>query len=118
MGFLKACIDTLLALTTFDFYNPYGISAQQPLLGGSTDGLQAPISSSPTGMTSFEPDSATPGFKCSYPRRWAACNTNTTRDCWLQDTKSSSEFGAYSQVDIHTDCECVHIPTRMKLGTC
>ncbi|CAN8103940.1 unnamed protein product [Discula destructiva] len=111
MGFLKLCVDTFLSLATFNFYNQYDISTQRPLLGSSSDGMQAPISS-PPGMVSFMPHSATPGFKCSYPARWKPCNTETSRDCWLQDRESPNEFGAYSQVDIHTDYENVEATPR------
>lgn len=113
MGFLKSCVDTLLSLATFNIYNPYDISTQKPLLSSSdNDGSgQAPIAS-PPGTVSFEPHSATAGFKCTYPSRWKPCNTETSRDCWLQDTESPNEFGAYSQVDIHTDCEYLHFGTR------
>lgn len=112
MGFLKSCLDTLLSLATFNIYNPYDISTQKPFFTSSSDGDigKTPISS-PPGTVSFEPHSATAGFKCTYPARWKPCNTETSRDCWLQDTESPNEFGAYSQVDIHTDCECLHFGT-------
>lgn len=105
MSFLKSCVETLLSLATFNFLEPYDISGQKPLIG-SNDALQAHIPDT----TSFEPSSAygaSPGFKCVYPQRWKPCNTATSRDCWLQDTQSADEFGAYSQIDIHTDCKWV-----------
>lgn len=108
MGFLKACVDTLLSLATFNFVDPYDVSTQRPLFS-SSDAEQAPISTSPIPDTiSFQPNSASPGFECVYPKRWKPCNTETSRDCWLQDTKASADFGAYSQIDIHTDCQWIN----------
>lgn len=104
MSILKAYVNTLLSLATFNIYNPYDVSTQQPILASSANGIEQTPLSSPPGTVSFKPDSATPGFKCTYPSRWKPCNTNTTRDCWLQDTKSPDEFGAFSQIDIHSDC--------------
>ncbi|KAF3765652.1 hypothetical protein M406DRAFT_339052 [Cryphonectria parasitica EP155] len=80
MGFFQSCIDALLQLAALTPFTPYDDYSQKPLFGSSHDA-------------------------CVYPARWTSCNTPTSRDCWLQDTESADEFGAYSQIDIHTDYE-------------
>lgn len=103
MSFLKACIDTLLSLATFNGFASYDISSQKPFFSSSD---VVPVTDSDFASTaSFEPINGSPGFQCVYPNRWKPCNTASSRDCWLQDTQSADEFGSYSQVDIHTDCK-------------
>lgn len=105
MGFLNSCWEALLQIAALNPFNPYEDLIQQPLLGRPGLGIgQAPISSSHD-STIIEPEKASPGFKCVYPKRWKSCNTATSRDCWLQDTESTDAFEAYSQIDIHTDCK-------------
>lgn len=109
MGFLKACIDTLLSLATFNGFSPYDISSQKPFISSSD---VVPVTASD--FNSFEPINASPGFQCVYPKRWKSCNTASSRDCWLQDTESADEFGSYSQVDIHTDCQSSQMLDHVK----
>lgn len=104
MGFLKECLDALFKLAAlnpfatlgpFDLQQGYG---QKPLFDSSH-------TSTSTETITLEPENASPGFTCVYPKRWKSCNTPTSRDCWLQDTASPDGFGAYSQIDINTDCK-------------
>lgn len=106
MGFLQSCWEALLQVAALTPYNPFEISFNQhPLLSHpGVDVPQVPISSSPD-STVIKPETASPGFQCVYPKRWKPCNTPTSRDCWLQDTKSTDAFEAYSQIDINTDCK-------------
>lgn len=97
MGFLRECFDMLLGLVVLNPYSDGGLGSQQKPLFDST--------THDAGTTVIEPVNASPNFQCVYPPRWKSCNTATTRDCWLQDTEAPDAFGAYSQVDIHTDCK-------------
>lgn len=106
MGFFKSCLDALLqALTLSPQFGAFD-DPQLVLSNPGKDIAQTPldfISSHPS--TIIEPENASPGFQCVYPKRWTSCNTATSRDCWLRDNESTDEFGAYSQIDINTDCE-------------
>lgn len=103
MGFFKSCLEQLLRVAALTPFNPFEDLIQQPLFG-SSDLAQTSLGLIPGdgGDTIIHPEHASPGFKCVYPKRWKSCNTNTSRDCWLQDTQA--EFASYSQIDINTDC--------------
>lgn len=104
MGFLKSCLEELIRLAALAPFNPFEDLVQQPFFG-SSDTAQHPLIPAGAEDTIIHPELASPGFQCVYPSRWKGCNTETTRDCWLQDTQSPAGFGSYSQIDIHTDCE-------------
>lgn len=104
MGFFKSCLEQLIRLAALSPFNPFEDLIQQPILG-SEDIAQHPLTP-PVDNTIIEPELASPGFQCVYPSRWKSCNTAETRDCWLQDTQSGTEFSEYSQIDINTNCEC------------
>lgn len=108
MGFLAPCWEALLQVAALGPYsNIYGNSfdnqQQKPLLGHPVGADISPQVS--IGNTVIEPETASPGFQCVYPKRWRSCHTPTSRDCWLRDTESTDAFEAYSQIDINTDCE-------------
>lgn len=58
-------------------------------------GRYAHVAASPL-ETSFVPQQATAGFKCSYPG-YTSCNSNKDRSCWVK--KGSKTY------DIDTDYE-------------
>lgn len=115
MGFIKTCLDVLISLSILDpFRSPFEeFPSQKPLLGVTEDnGLASHTGHESTlgaESTILEPVNGSPGFKCVYPKRWVSCNTASDRSCWLRDTKTANEFGAYSQIDISTDCEFFYI---------
>lgn len=91
MGFFKSCSEALLQLLSFGpSWERYGF--QKPL----------PLSDIEVHV---HPETATPGFTCSYPSLagWENCNAPNSRDCWLRDTVSKQPL--FSQYDIKTDYE-------------
>ncbi|KAF2233008.1 multicopper oxidase [Viridothelium virens] len=94
MGFLNACWDAFLFVSSFNPLHGYNRD-QQPLslTHGSTE---EPL----VAVTSFRPPNSS--ITCQYPTGWTSCGSANNRTCWLKNT---GKVSGPSEYDIYTEYE-------------
>ncbi|KAK8111318.1 uncharacterized protein PG998_007775 [Apiospora kogelbergensis] len=105
MGWFKITLEYVLQITQLNPFSPIIVDqdvAQKPL-GLPTQGSHGPASHSIPGVD-VQPKAT---FECHYPELeasgWEFCNTETSRDCWIQDPKANQPN--FTRYDVRTDYE-------------